>query len=96
MTSASRSGDPLSTGARVAKLPSPRSARRPQPTGPVVRPDTLWTHEETAAYLRLPPATLHQLNYKGTGPRSFKVGRYRRYDPADVAAWLATRASDVF
>ncbi|HVA60197.1 MAG TPA: helix-turn-helix domain-containing protein [Mycobacteriales bacterium] len=51
-------------------------------------PDCLWTHQETAAFLRIPDATLHQLNYKGTGPRSFKVGRYRRYDPLDVAAWL--------
>lgn len=53
----------------------------------------LWTHAETADYLRISESTLHQLNYKGTGPRSFKVGRYRRYAPADVARWLADRAS---
>lgn len=55
--------------------------------------ETLWTHEETAAYLRLSPQSLYYLNHKGTGPRSFKVGRWRRYDPADVKAWLQTLAS---
>ena len=57
-------------------------------------PDRLWTHKETARFLGIPEATLHQLNYKGTGPRSFKVGRHRRYDPRDVRDWLAERSSD--
>jgi predicted DNA-binding transcriptional regulator AlpA len=57
-------------------------------------PQRLWTHAETAAFLGIPAATLHQLNYKRTGPRSYKVGKHRRYDPADVAAWLAVRATD--
>jgi predicted DNA-binding transcriptional regulator AlpA len=51
----------------------------------------LWTHEETAQFLGVSPATLHHMNYKRTGPRSFKVGRYRRYNPADVHAWLSER-----
>ncbi|HVU75160.1 MAG TPA: helix-turn-helix domain-containing protein [Mycobacteriales bacterium] len=78
----------------VVRLPAGQPVRRGSEHTVPLAPAALWTHEETAAYLRLPPATLHQLNYKGTGPRSFKVGRYRRYDPADVAAWLASRASD--
>lgn len=53
----------------------------------------LWTHAETAAFLRISEATLHAMNYKRTGPGSFKVGRHRRYDPADVARWLGERAS---
>lgn len=57
-------------------------------------PARLWTHQETAAFLGIPVATLHQLNYKGTGPRSYKVGRHRRYDPRDVANWLWERSSD--
>jgi predicted DNA-binding transcriptional regulator AlpA len=56
-------------------------------------PSVLWTHVQTAAYLGLPPTTLHQLNYKRTGPRSYKVGRFRRYDPQDVHAWLESHAS---
>jgi predicted DNA-binding transcriptional regulator AlpA len=57
-------------------------------------PQRLWTHLETAEFLGISPATLHDLNYKRTGPRSFKVGRHRRYDPRDVQAWLGERASD--
>lgn len=56
-------------------------------------PARLWSHSETAAFLGLPPATLHQMLHKRTGPRSYKVGRHRKYDPADVAAWLEDRAS---
>ncbi len=56
-------------------------------------PERLWSHQETAEFLQIPPSTLHQLNYKGTGPRSFKVGKYRRYNPQDVCAWLDGRAS---
>jgi predicted DNA-binding transcriptional regulator AlpA len=56
-------------------------------------PASLWSHAQTAAYLGVPEATLHALNYKRTGPRSYKIGKHRKYDPADVAAWLETRAS---
>ncbi len=56
-------------------------------------PARLWTTRETAAFLGLPETTLHQMTYKGTGPRSYKVGRHRRYDPGDVARWLDSRAS---
>lgn len=52
-----------------------------------------WSHAETAAYLGIPEATLHQLNYKHTGPRSYKIGRHRKYRPADVEAWCERRAS---
>jgi hypothetical protein len=80
----------------VVRVPRARQQTRPTTVAAAPPPAQLWTHDETAAYLRIPPATLHQLNYKGTGPRSYKVGRYRRYDPADVASWLAARASDAF
>lgn len=55
--------------------------------------DPLWTHEETAAYLGIPTATLHGWNSRGIGPRSFRVGRYRRYHPSDVRRWLDEHAS---
>jgi excisionase family DNA binding protein len=68
---------------------------RSGPAGAAARiPERLWSVEETARFLGLPVATLYQLNHKKTGPRSYKVGRHRRYDPADVMAWLAERASD--
>lgn len=56
--------------------------------------DPLWSHPETAAHLKISESTLHQMNYKGTGPRSYRVGKYRRYDPRDVQAWLQAHASD--
>jgi predicted DNA-binding transcriptional regulator AlpA len=62
---------------------------------PETLPTRLWTHAETSEFLGISPATLHDLNYKRTGPRSFKVGRHRRYDPRDVLVWLGERASDV-
>jgi len=57
------------------------------------QPTPLWSHKYTADYLGLPEATLHGMNYKGTGPRSYKVGRHRKYSERDVLAWLETRAS---
>jgi hypothetical protein len=42
----------------------------------------------TAGYLNVPPATLDQWAYRGTGPKWSKVGRHRRYRLADVDAWL--------
>lgn len=54
----------------------------------------LWTHRETAAYLSISITQLHNMNSAGTGPRSYKVGGLRRYNPDDVHAWLEQRASD--
>jgi len=59
-----------------------------------VRKDPLWTHPQTAEFLDISQSTLHQMNYKGTGPRSFRVGKYRRYAAEDVIAWLNAHASD--
>jgi predicted DNA-binding transcriptional regulator AlpA len=54
---------------------------------------SLWSHRETADFLRLSEQTLYYMNYAGTGPASYKVGRRRRYDPADVRAWLSQHRS---
>jgi predicted DNA-binding transcriptional regulator AlpA len=56
-------------------------------------PERLWSHTKTATFLDVSEWTLHQWNSKGTGPKSYKVGRHRKYDPNEVAAWLQTRAS---
>ena len=56
--------------------------------------DRLWSLPETAAYLGMAEATLHQWLYKGTGPRSYKVGRLRKYRPAEVEEWLQAQADD--
>jgi predicted DNA-binding transcriptional regulator AlpA len=55
----------------------------------VPRIDELWTVEEVADFLRLPSvATLYRWRTMETGPAAFRVGRYLRYDPAAVRAWL--------
>jgi len=54
----------------------------------VIALDTLMTVEEVAALLRIPTGTLYQWRSRRTGPKSLKVGRYLRYEPADIRAWL--------
>lgn len=53
----------------------------------------LLSHAEAAYYLNITEASLHSMNSRKRGPRSFKVGRTRRYDPQDVQAWLESRSS---
>jgi len=85
-----------------AKLQATRrsDALLADPTGGLGVDDRLWSTAETAEYLGLPEKTLHEWTYKGAvdsagspPPRSYKVGRHRRYKPAEVVAWLETRAS---
>ena len=44
--------------------------------------------DEVARRLDIPKATLYQWRYKGTGPRSHRVGKYLRYRWSDVLDWL--------
>lgn len=48
----------------------------------------LWTHERLAAFLGIDEQTLHKLNSQGRGPARYRVGRYNRYHPDDIQAWL--------
>ncbi|MFI5491863.1 helix-turn-helix domain-containing protein [Actinoplanes sp. NPDC051859] len=50
-------------------------------------PDELWTIEETAAFLRVPPLTLYTWRKRHYGPPAGRVGRHLRYDAAAVRAW---------
>jgi excisionase family DNA binding protein len=43
---------------------------------------------ELAAFCGVSPATIYQWLHKGTAPKSYKVGRYRRFKWADVEDWL--------
>jgi DNA-binding transcriptional MerR regulator len=56
-------------------------------------PDRLWSVQDVSRFLGVPVATLHQWRYLGTGPKAYRVGKHLRYDPADVKAWLDTRAA---
>jgi predicted DNA-binding transcriptional regulator AlpA len=50
--------------------------------------DRLWSVDEVSYFLGIPVATLYQWKCEGRGPKSRRVGRYLRYRPADVHAWL--------
>jgi hypothetical protein len=41
-------------------------------------PEELWTTAETAAFLKVPVATLYRWRYMGSGPPAHKVGRHLR------------------
>jgi predicted DNA-binding transcriptional regulator AlpA len=56
-------------------------------------PGRLWTAQDVADYLIVPLATLYQWRYLGTGPTAYRVGRYLRYEPAAVQAWLNQHAN---
>ena len=54
--------------------------------------EKLLSVEQVADFLGVPVNTLYQWRHKGTGPSAFRVGRFLRYDPADVRAWLQASA----
>jgi excisionase family DNA binding protein len=54
----------------------------------------MWTHEEAARYLGVQPQTLYYMNYTGKGPKSYKVGKYRRYRRRDIDVWLEAHSSE--
>ncbi|WP_316775115.1 helix-turn-helix transcriptional regulator [Streptomyces sasae] len=54
-------------------------------------PTQYLTPEDLVTLLRLPSVeTVYQWRRKGIGPRGFRVGRYLRFDPEDVRAWVAS------
>ena len=60
----------------------PRAATRSS------RPERLWGAEDVASFLCVPLRTIYQWRYTKYGPRGRRVGRYLRYDPAEVRAWF--------
>ncbi|WP_407673466.1 helix-turn-helix domain-containing protein [Parafrankia colletiae] len=51
----------------------------------------MWSTEETAEYLGIPVATLYQWRHRHIGPPCYRIGRWLRYDPADIRQWLDTQ-----
>lgn len=58
-------------------------------TAGLMNRDGLIGSDELAEWLDVPPGTLDQWASRGGGPPFHKVGKFRRYHPADVRAWLA-------
>lgn len=48
----------------------------------------LLTMEEVSEAIRVPLATLRFWRAKGTGPKSFRMGRRVMYKREDVEAWI--------
>lgn len=57
------------------------------------RMERLLSVEEVADFLGVPVNTLYQWRHKGTGPVAFRVGRFLRYDAAEVRQWLTEHAA---
>jgi predicted DNA-binding transcriptional regulator AlpA len=57
-------------------------------------PDALWDVEDVAAFLGVSPATVRYWEWTGTGPRSFKIGRRRKWKPSDVKKWAESGAKE--
>ena len=53
--------------------------------------DRLWSIQDVSYYLGIPIGTLYQWRCTGGGPRGCRVGRFVRYRPDDVKAWVAQR-----
>jgi predicted DNA-binding transcriptional regulator AlpA len=59
------------------------------PSRPAPQPgDRLWSVDDTAGFLGVPASTLYQWRSRRQGPRAYRVGRWLRYDPAEVRQWL--------
>jgi predicted DNA-binding transcriptional regulator AlpA len=48
----------------------------------------LWGVQDVAEYLGVPVQTLYDWRCKGYGPKGKRVGKYLRYDPAEVRRWF--------
>lgn len=52
------------------------------------RTERLWSVEEAAEYLGVCVKTLYKWRWLKTGPRSYSVGKFVRYRPNEVRAWV--------
>ncbi|RAJ42803.1 helix-turn-helix protein [Kitasatospora sp. SolWspMP-SS2h] len=59
-------------------------------------PDRYLKPEDLVELFDLPSVeTVYQWRRKRTGPPGFRVGRHLRYDPAEVAQWVAAKGREV-
>ena len=61
----------------------------------MMRSDTsgrrLWSTTEVAEYCGVPVSTVYSWKKRGIGPPAIAVGRYLRFDPDDLRAWLDSK-----
>ncbi|MEV6999315.1 helix-turn-helix domain-containing protein [Streptomyces sp. NPDC093982] len=54
-------------------------------------PDRYLNPDDIAELFEVPLETVYQWRRKRTGPPGFRIGKYLRYDPADVRAYVSQR-----
>ncbi|MCX5260391.1 helix-turn-helix domain-containing protein [Streptomyces canus] len=54
-------------------------------------PDRYLTADDIAVIFKVPKETVYQWRKKRIGPPGFRIGKYIRYDPADVRAYVNQR-----
>ncbi len=52
-------------------------------------PERLLSTEEVADMLGVPVSTVYWWRTRGEGPKGARIGRFVRFRPADVEAWIA-------
>jgi DNA-binding transcriptional MerR regulator len=57
--------------------------------------DRLWSVQDVADYLGIPPRTLYNWRTRGIGPHARRVGRYLRYQEHEVRAWFIAQDETV-
>lgn len=67
----------------------------PKPGVPLLERDGMISKEELALFLDIPEGTLDHWASRGGGPAFHGIGNHRKYLPADVKAWLATRRKEI-
>ncbi|WP_457029446.1 helix-turn-helix domain-containing protein [Kitasatospora sp. P5_F3] len=58
-------------------------------------PNAYLEPEDIARIFGVPLETIYQWRRKRTGPPGFRVGRHLRYDPSEVAQWVADQNREV-
>jgi excisionase family DNA binding protein len=48
----------------------------------------LWTVQDVATFLGVPVQTIYDWRTRGYGPKGRRVGKYVRFRPEDVDAWV--------
>lgn len=56
--------------------------------------DRLWGIEDVSDCLGIPVQTLYQWRTKGYGPTGCRMGKYVRFEPDEVRAWVKSLMSD--
>ncbi len=56
-------------------------------------PAPLWGVKDTAAYLGLPVPTIYAWHSRGQGPPAYRIGRWLKYDPAEVEGWVRSQTN---